>query len=251
MSAERNEGVSEFRHVYFTAVGAPGSGKSSLVELLKKKTGIEVLEEGYQDVHHLIKFYTEDPWKHAFDTQMTFSAHRGLQMARAPESLLNHPVLADSTSRADAVMELALRKMGYISDEEHGIYLNLKRSKEKDLLELDIYFFLIASEKTIDERIRERGKQDRGRDMELKMLEKNSKYFVLLAQEFELWLPRLSLLRNVIIVNTDMFDLSRHRGRTGMIGYALDRARCLINIMNQKGYRGNDGARLIVPDFLS
>jgi|SRR3972149_4678022 len=192
--------------VHYAVCGAPGSGKTELIKLLKCFYGFQEVEEPFMQNPHLPKFYQESQLDNAFKTQVTFLAMRGLTRMKILNFLPSDPtsVLEDQGMEGDIIIEHVQRQLGMISPEDHKAYLGVHRSfKASDSLSRpQIIIFLKTNPATIGSRI-----EKRGREMELSLHKKCPEYFPAVAAAFNRW-ERVLVRRGfpVVSIDTDNCD---------------------------------------------
>ncbi|KKU12093.1 MAG: Deoxyguanosine kinase [Candidatus Woesebacteria bacterium GW2011_GWA1_45_8] len=236
------------RYPYIAVVGAAGTGKSKLTELMVESFGVESFKEDFQPNPHLPKFYFEDPFKHAFNSQMFFLTEEAKQMPTLWSLLRYRPVVHDQAIEGDDFFETALRLLGFISELDHKTYKLCFRTLMRGnyLPRPDIYIGVIASQESVVRRIVERK-----RDMELAMHEKFPLYFPTIAHKFGKWLELLTRQHPVILIDTDKWDfVNDPHSRNFVLQEIRNRASRLLTDPNQVNLLGREGARLILPDFL-
>jgi len=236
------------RYPYIAVVGAAGTGKSKLTELMVESFGVESFKEDFEPNPHLPKFYFEDPFKHAFNSQMFFLTEEAKLMPALWSLLQYRTVVHDQAIQGDNFFETALRLQGFISDLDHKTYKLCFRTimQGRYLPRPDIYIGVTASEESVVRRILERK-----RDMELAMHEKFPSYFPTIVRKFGKWLELLARQHPVILINTDKWDfVNDPRSRNIVLEEIRNRASRLLTDPNQVNLLGQEGAKLILPDFL-
>lgn len=180
----------------FVAVaGNIGVGKSTLVQLLCQRLDWQPFYEPEADNPYLADFY-RDMRAWAFHSQIFFLTHR----LRAHRQLLDHPTSAiqDRTVYEDAeVFACNLYLQGLIDERDYGAYRELYLVLTEFLPPPDLVVYLRASEKTLLERIRHRG-----REYERHI---THEYLQQLNQLYEDWITRFSLCP-VLTVPADDLD---------------------------------------------
>ncbi len=249
MSSERKEKLSRERYPYFAVVGGVGVGKSELTDLLGKEFEITVYREDFAPNPHLPLFYNGNPSEHAFDFQMYFLTEDAKQMRPLIPKLRAGPIVHDQYIEGDSLFETLLwLKMNFISDEENSTYRSCFRALTRGnfLPKADIYLGVTASEDTVIERIKKRG-----REMELTMHQRYPDYFPTIVRGFNTWFKMLSRNRPVIVIDTDKWDFVNSARAADCV---LDEVRAwssyYISNPNRLNRLGRDGARIILPEFL-
>lgn len=249
MSKEQGEILTTERYPFIAVVGAPGSGKSSLIEAFVEETKIKFVREPYQENPYLEGFYTEDSKKYAFNSQMFFLPNRGLEMVNARPLLTTESLMQDSTIDADEVMAKALRDMWLISDRDYMVYIRTKRKIEKGLLKPDILAYMKVGKEEVVERIIKRG-----RGMELKKMKRDPDYFPKLVDAFDNWYEEQKDKRKgFILFDTNKFDLiNGPDSKAKAVRECCNWLSYYLSASHDRGLNGigSDGARLIIPDFL-
>lgn len=233
------------RNPFFGVVGPVGVGKSKLTEEFVFDTHSKKFEEPFRENPYLSDFYTKSHKDFSFDSQMFFLANKGLQMQKIRGLLINETVIQDPAIDVDFMIAKAHHKMGWMTDEEYSAYESASDAVVQDLVKPDIYIALIASKETIKKRIIERG-----REMELTMINECPEYFDFLVYEFNVWLEKAKETKRVIIVNTEKFDLSDPRNKDHVIRDVKSWMGYLLDNKYQMNKTGSDGANLIFPAFL-
>jgi len=248
MMAERHETLVGERYPFIAVVGAPGSGKSSLIDAFVEHTNVKRISEPFEENPYLDGFYTKDPKQYAFDAQMFFLRVRGLQMQKVGPVLANEAVIQDSTFDADVVMAGVLRNMCFISERDYLCYLSAKEKIGQGLRKPDLTIFTKASKKTVDERIIKRG-----RSMELTMLEKHPDYFSNLVDGFDDYLKEQELSgKGLVVIDTEKFNINDEPdSRIAAVRECSNWLAYYLTVTHEKGLNGigSDGVKLIMPGF--
>jgi deoxyadenosine/deoxycytidine kinase len=180
----------------FVAVaGNIGVGKSTLVSLISKRLGWEPFYEPVGENPYLADFY-EDMKAWAFQSQIFFLTRR----LRIHRQLIDHPTSAiqDRSVYEDAeVFAHNLYNQHLIDDRDYRSYFELYRVLTEFLPPPDLVIYLRASVSTLQNRIKQRG-----REYEQQI---STEYLAQLNKLYEDWTDNFSLCP-VLAVPADDLD---------------------------------------------
>lgn len=196
----------------FVAIaGNIGVGKSTLVEMLCVRMGWEPFYEPVTENPYLADFYGDmDAW--SFHSQVFFLAHR----LRAHFNLSQHPtsVVQDRSLYEDAeIFAQNLYLQGHIQERDYQTYRDLYETTMRFLPPPDLVIYLRASVETLENRIRQRG-----RDYERTI---PADYLQGLNNLYELWIDNFTLCP-VLAVPADDLDYVSHPGHLRLIMQKVD-----------------------------
>ena len=133
-----------------------GSGKSSLVKWLCQQFSLSPFFEPHDENPYLADFYGDMP-RWAFNSQLFFLVHR-YKIHRDLEAL-GRPVVQDRTLYEDAEIFAAyLHQRGFIDARDWSTYTDLYETLRSDLRPPDLMIYLRCEVKTLQKRIRMRGR---------------------------------------------------------------------------------------------
>ncbi len=183
----------------FVAVaGNVGVGKSSLTGLLAERLGWEPFFEAVDDNPYLADFY-RDMRSWSFHSQVFFLSRR----LRHHHELLSRPhsVIQDRSVYEDAeIFARNLYEQGSMDDRDYGSYRELYEILCALLPPPDLVIYLRADVPTLQERIRQRG-----REYEQSI---EPAYLVRLNRLYDAWMQGFSLCP-VLTIETDNLDFVR------------------------------------------
>lgn len=171
-----------------------GSGKTTMSKLLADHLGLHLFEEKVAENIFLPNYY-QDPKKWAFYSQIFYLREKASQISKVKNLLSSNSVIQDTPIYQDAFAYAKAQKLlGYMTDEEHDLYLKFFEALHKDLPIPDLIVQLDASVPTLESRIRQRGRE----------YEKSitAEYLKLLSDLQEEWIANNSHLR-VVRISTD------------------------------------------------
>jgi deoxyadenosine/deoxycytidine kinase len=109
--------------------GMTASGKSTVVNLLSERLGLQVMPEEFRDQYDLLRrFHHERRW--AFPMQLNFLVTRFAQYLCASES---ENYILDRSVFGDKIYATLYYRLGYFRDSQFGTYLMLYDSLLKHL----------------------------------------------------------------------------------------------------------------------
>lgn len=180
---------------YIAIAGNIGAGKSTLVDFLCRTYGIQPFFEPNEDNPYLADFYADmKAW--AFHSQVFFLSHK----FRIHQELDKTPgiVVQDRTIYEDAeIFATALHRSGKMSDRDWKTYSELYQNILSSLRPPDLMIYLSCSMKTLNKRIKLRGRA----------MEQNipQSYLKGLHELYEEWIARYDLSEKITI-QTDKLD---------------------------------------------
>jgi deoxyadenosine/deoxycytidine kinase len=179
--------------------GNMGSGKSSLVDWLRRQFDMVPFFEPNEENPYLSDFYA-DMRRWALHSQLFFlvrrsQIHRAV-LRRAAED--PRPVVQDRTIYEDAEIFAAhLHAAGHLDDRDYGLYRELYLTLRDEIRPPDLMIYLRCPLKTLVRRIRERG-----RDFERQI---PRSYLASLERLYEDWHARYDLSPSLVL-ETDRLD---------------------------------------------
>ncbi len=188
---------------FISVIGNIGVGKTTLAELLTKKFNLEIFYEKVIDNPYLHDYYA-DMKKWSFHLQVYFFNHRFKEQLVIKNS--NKSCIQDRSIYEDPkVFAYVLHKQGNLSDLDYETYLNLFSNLVPFLPEPDLFIYLKASTWTLISRIRKRG-----RKFEMGI---TPEFLHELNLAYDRWIPELSKTQNVLIIDTDKFNIETDHRR--------------------------------------
>lgn len=142
---------------FIAVAGNMGVGKTSMVEFLCSRYGVEPVYEPFMDNPYLDDFYT-DMGKYAFHSQLYFLTHK----FRLHMELNNNaaPVVQDRTIYEDAeIFATNLHRSRHMSDRDYKTYIELYETMKEALQPPDLMIYLRCSVRAIRRRIKKRGRE--------------------------------------------------------------------------------------------
>ncbi len=192
---------------YFVAVaGNIGAGKTTLCNLLSERLTWEPFLEGVTDNPYLADFYADMP-RWSFHSQVYFLAQR----LRHHRQLLERPhsVIQDRTVYEDAeIFAQNLYQRGDMQERDYRTYADLYQAVTTILPPPDLVIYLQASVETLQQRIKQRGR-DYEKDIDLDYLRH-------LNQLYECWFENFALCP-VLAVPADRLDFVTNGGHLDLI----------------------------------
>jgi deoxyadenosine/deoxycytidine kinase len=191
----------------FVAVaGNIGVGKSTLVEMICARMGLEPFYEPVTENPYLADFYNDmDSW--SFHSQIYFLTHR----LRAHYQISEHPssVVQDRSVYEDAeIFAQNLFLQGHMSQRDYQTYRDVYETTMRFLPPPDLVIFLRASVPTLLKRI-----SNRGRDYERTI---TPDYLEGLNNLYETWIDNFTLCP-ILAVPADDLDFVSHPGHLRLI----------------------------------
>ena len=180
---------------YIAIAGNIGAGKSTLVDFLCRTYGIQPFFEPNEDNPYLADFYADmNAW--AFHSQVFFLSHK----FRIHQELDKTPgiVVQDRTIYEDAeIFATALHRSGKMSARDWKTYSELYQNILSSLRPPDLMIYLSCSMKTLNKRIKLRGRA----------MEQNipQAYLRGLHDLYEEWIARYDLSPSLVL-ETDRLD---------------------------------------------
>ncbi|MEZ4590692.1 MAG: deoxynucleoside kinase [Chloroflexota bacterium] len=141
---------------FITIAGNIGVGKSTLVQLLAKRTGWEPVYEAVAENPYLADFY-EDMTRWSFNSQVFFLSRR-LQQHHTLLQRQN-AIIQDRSVYEDAeIFAQNLYRQGHMSDRDWACYFDLYQTLATVLTPPHLVIYLKASVPTLQQRIAHRGR---------------------------------------------------------------------------------------------
>jgi deoxyguanosine kinase len=183
---------------YIAIEGPIGVGKSSLAKMLAEEFEGRLLLEDVEENPFLKKFY-EAREKHAFQAQVFFLLSRYRQQREfLQQDLFQQTTVSDYLFDKDRIFATI-----NLSDDEFALYDQVYALLDHRVARPDLVIYLQAGAKTLQERIKRRGK-DYERGIEARYLERlceayNNYFFYYSASP-------------LLVINTDGIDFIKSRG---------------------------------------
>ena len=142
---------------FIAVAGNMGVGKTSMVDFLCSRYGVEPVYEPYMDNPYLDDFY-KNMGQHAFHSQLYFLTHKfRLHMALNQNAA---PVVQDRTIYEDAeIFCTNLYRSNHMSDRDYKTYMELYDTMKRALQPPDLMIYLRCSVRAIRRRIKRRGRE--------------------------------------------------------------------------------------------
>jgi len=176
--------------------GNIGVGKTTLTRRLSEQLGWKAYYESVIDNPYLNDFYG-DMARWSFHLQIYFLTHRFRSQKEIMDSGQN--AIQDRTIYEDVeIFARSLYEQGHMNERDYSTYRELFYNMVPALQAPDIIIYLRASIATLQERIKQRG-----RDFEQSI---KTSYLEYLNQAYERWLIEAQHQFRVLIVNADQVD---------------------------------------------
>lgn len=133
------------------------SGKSTIVNLLSKRLGFDVMPEEFRDPLDLLSRFHYDHNKWAFPMQLNFLVTRFAQYLCASEA---DNYILDRSIFGDKVYAMLYYRDRYFKDSQLGCYLTLYDSLLRYVVKPKLFVLVHCEFNEIMRRIHERGRQD-------------------------------------------------------------------------------------------
>lgn len=195
----RDESMQHADNVFVAIAGNIGVGKTTLTELLQQRFGWRPFYETVVQNPYLADFY-QDMQRWAFHSQIFFLTQR----LKMHFELQQRPgvCVQDRTVYEDAeIFARNLYESGMITERDFHSYNDLYDTLIRSLKRPDLVVYLKASPWTLVSRIRKRGR-DYERDID-------KEYLLKLDLAYHRWVGRIAEEWNVLIVDTDDYDIER------------------------------------------
>ena len=137
--------------------GMTGVGKTALVELIADHLGLTKVAEIFRDPFDILRKFYLDRRKWAFPMQVMFLNNRYRQMKEATSL---GRVVMDRSIYSDPIFARMYFDLGYLTEEEYGIYNQLLGSLLDEIEPPDLMIFLRVNFEEAMRRIRMRGRDD-------------------------------------------------------------------------------------------
>ena len=196
---------------FITIAGNIGVGKSTLVELLSKRTGWEPVYEAVAENPYLADFY-EDMTRWSFNSQVFFLSRR----LRQHHFLLQreNAIIQDRSVYEDAeIFARNLYMQGNMSQRDWNCYFDLYQTLATVLTPPHLVIYLKASVPTLQQRI-----AHRGRDYEQNIAEA---YLVQLNELYDTWAASFSRCA-VLTIDTNNLNYVRYEEHLDQIWQKID-----------------------------
>lgn len=184
---------------HFIAVaGNMGVGKTTLTQLLQERFGWQTFFEPQEKNPYLTDFY-QDMRRWAYHSQIFFLTQRFKDHLTIQNS--RRMCIQDRTIYEDAeIFAENLYRRNLMPERDYLSYRNLYEALSQALKHPALVIYLRASTWTLISRIRKRGRSyERDIDPE---------YLAQLNMGYEAWIRRISATWNVLVVDTDNYDMS-------------------------------------------
>ncbi|MEE8409954.1 MAG: deoxynucleoside kinase [Myxococcota bacterium] len=148
------------RPTYIAVAGNIGCGKSTLVDFICRRYGLEPFFEPNAANPYLKDFYA-DMKRWAFHSQVYFLTHKFRIQQDLDHLRGSRTVVQDRTIFEDAeVFAAMMRRRRYINKRDWGVYQDLYQTILGALSPPDLMIYLKASVRTIRQRIKTRGRPE-------------------------------------------------------------------------------------------
>lgn len=187
-------------HPYFIGIaGNIGVGKTTMTDLIARRFGWRAFYESVIDNPYLEDFY-QDMKRWSFNLQIYFLSHRFRSHKQMTES--NITTVQDRTIYEDVeIFARNLYEMGNMSQRDWDNYRALFEIMTSYLKKPDLIVYLRASVDTLLTRIK---KRSRGFERDI-----SPEYIYTLNLSYERWIKEEQRRSNILIVETDQFDILR------------------------------------------
>ncbi|HNZ36201.1 MAG: deoxynucleoside kinase [Candidatus Marinimicrobia bacterium] len=187
-------------HPYFIGIaGNIGVGKTTMTDLIARRFGWRAFYESVIDNPYLEDFY-QDMKRWSFNLQIYFLSHRFRSHKQMTES--NITTVQDRTIYEDVeIFARNLYEMGNMSQRDWDNYRALFEIMTSYLKKPDLIVYLRASVDTLLTRIK---KRSRGFERDI-----SPEYIYTLNLSYERWIKEEQKRSNILIVETDQFDIFR------------------------------------------
>lgn len=184
---------------FIAVAGNIGVGKTTLTKLLHKRFGWKTFFEPEMKNPYLEDFY-QDMRRWAYQSQIFFLTQRFKDHLAIQKS--ETTCIQDRTIYEDAEIFAAnLYQRDLMPDRDYRSYRSLYRAMRQSLKPPDLVIYLKASTWTLVSRIRKRGRSyERNVDKE---------YLAQLNIGYDRWIKKISKRWNVLVIDTDKYDIDR------------------------------------------
>lgn len=186
---------------FIVVAGNIGVGKTTLNELLQERFGWEVYFEPQAKNPYITDFY-RDMQRWAYHSQIFFLTERfkdHLKIQNSQKvSLQDRSIYEDAEIFAHNLFDREL-----MPERDYLSYMNLYEAMLGSLQKPDLVIYLKASAWTLISRIRKRGR-DYERDID-------REYLAQLNIGYDKWIKKISESWNVMVIDTDNFDIELDR----------------------------------------
>ena len=191
-------------HPYFIGIaGNIGVGKTTMTDLIARRFGWRAFYESVIDNPYLEDFY-QDMKRWSFNLQIYFLSHRFRSHKQMTES--NITTVQDRTIYEDVeIFARNLYEMGNMSQRDWDNYRALFEIMTSYLKKPDLIVYLRASVDTLLTRIK---KRSRGFERDI-----SPEYIYTLNLSYERWIQEEQKRSNILIVETDQFDIFRDQDK--------------------------------------
>lgn len=142
---------------FIAVAGNMGVGKTSMVEFLCSRYGVQPVYEPFMDNPYLDDFY-KDMGQYAFHSQLYFLTHKFRLHMELNNN--NAPVVQDRTIYEDAeIFATNLHRSRHMSDRDYKTYMELYETMKEALQPPDLMIYLRCSVRAIRRRIKKRGRE--------------------------------------------------------------------------------------------
>ena len=245
---EEKERLSGKRHLWVSIMGVPGSGKTSLLNLIEKELDFHAIYELPVEEHPLFEKYYKDPEEYAYSTQIYFAYDKWLKLKEIKDLLKKEPVFSEPIHHQDFLYAQARFENNpwlfeRYDDFFHGLFPN------NGSFVPDITIYLKLGFENMMRSIAERAEGDPNRLVEL---EEKKEYWQRLWQLNEEFVKKNRLSLNMIVIKADCYRKHYFRNKE-MADDAL-----LLEFLNQIKYACIDpytekprfGKKIIIPEVI-
>lgn len=188
-----------FKSNFIAVAGNIGVGKTTLTEKLQQRFGWDAYFEPQERNPYLKDFY-KDMRRWAYHSQIFFLTQRFKDHIQIQRS--RNTCLQDRTIYEDAEIFAAnLYQRGLLPERDYRAYCELYEAMTLSLKRPGLVVHLKASTWTLISRIRKRGRSYE-RDLD-------SEYLAQLNMGYDAWIRRISESWNVLVIDTDDYDLEQ------------------------------------------
>jgi deoxyadenosine/deoxycytidine kinase len=158
MSAELKERLKDYP-VTVGVLGAIGSGKSLMANVLAEKLGLMRIEENFPQNPFLVDFYS-DPKRYSFRSQVWFLKSTVDQLIEVGRVEQARSVILDPANEMNLIFAETHYKMGWMGSREIKLYKELYSilTEKGEIKKPDLFLWLDAPTPILFDRIKARGR---------------------------------------------------------------------------------------------